>query len=302
MPISPAAEVVVDEPLVRALLAEQHPDLAALPLAELGAGWDNTLWRLGDDLLVRLPRRAAAVPLVEHEQRWLPGLAPMLPLPVPAPLRLGRPSEAIGYPWPWSVVPWLDGTPGDEATMERPDDAARRLGRFLRALHVEAPSDAPRNPVRGVPVGDRLATFEERLAALAVEIDEAAVRAVRAVWDRALAAPPFAGPPRWLHGDLHPGNVLVANGTVAAVIDFGDLCAGDPASDLAGAWMLLPADAVSVLLAAYAGIDPALEARALGWAVLFGLMFVSIGLEGRPTYAAVGRRTIERATGWRPQG
>jgi len=288
----PAAEIEVDEPLVSSLLAEQHPDLAGLALREVDAGWDNTLWRLGDEFLVRLPRHASSALLTVNEQRWLPGLAPHLPLPVPAPVRVGAPNGR--YPWPWSVVPWLVGSPGDHTDLTEPEDAAGRLGRFLRALHRRAPATAPRNPVRGVALVERTDVFEERVALLETEVD---VAAVRRVWDRAVAAGPWSGPPVWLHGDLHPANTLVADGTLAAIIDFGDICGGDPATDLAGAWMLLPAPAMDVFTDAYGAVDAALERRSLGWAVLFGVILLEIGLRDRPTYETVGRSTLAKVTG-----
>ncbi len=179
----------MDEPFVRSLVAGQHPDLSGLTLEHLDAGWDNTLWRLGDELLVRLPKRAQAAQLVANEQRWLPTLAPLLPLPVPTPVRFGRPS--IEYPWRWSIVPWLSGRPGDQSAISDPDDAARRLGHFLRALHRPAPPEAPRNPYRGIPLAERSSTFADRLVELATEID---VVATRRVWDRACDAPPWPGP------------------------------------------------------------------------------------------------------------
>jgi len=293
--INPAAEVDIAEPLVRALLAEQHPDLANLPLRELNAGWDNVLWRLGDHLLVRLPRRQVSAQLTLSEQRWLPLLAASLPLPVPSPVRLGVASDS--YPWPWSVVPWLDGRPNDRTEITRPGHAAGRLGGFFRALHREAPPDAPRNPFRGVPLSERTDTFEDGRSSLAVEVD---VDAIRSVWDRAVATKPWGGPPVWLHGDAHPANLLVVAGTIGAVIDFGDMCAGDPATDLAAAWMLLPSPSVSAFFAAYGAIDADFERRALGWAVLFGLMSLAIGLDrapgsGHPTYEPIGRATLARA-------
>jgi aminoglycoside phosphotransferase (APT) family kinase protein len=284
------AEVDADENLARSLLFEQHPDLADLPLVRVDAGWDNTLWRLGDELLLRLPRRAAAAPLTLNEQRWLPQLAPLLPLPVPAPIRFGRPSGT--YPWSWSIVPWLNGCPGDRCPITVPDDAAERLGRFLRALHHTAPAGAPHNPFRGVPLSQRAATFEDRLGELSAEVD---VGGTRRVWERACVAAEWSGAPVWIHGDLHPANTLVAHGTLAAVLDFGDICAGDPAIDLAGAWMLLPPSALPTFIAAYGGVDADLEDRSLGWAILLGLMLLAIGLAGRPTYATVGRRTLAAA-------
>jgi len=284
---------VVSESIVRSLLAEQHPDLAALSLVQVDEGWDNTLWRLGDDLVVRLPRRELAAQLTMNEQRWLPVLAPLLPLPIPSPVRLGRPSER--YPWHWSVVRWLGGVPADRAAIADPHDAAVRLGRFLRALHGGAPRDAPQNPFRGVPLIARAATVEERLANPALGID---VPSIRRVWDAALGAEPHIGTPVWIHGDLHPANVLVAGGTLAAVIDFGDLCAGDPATDLAGAWMLLPRRAFGAFSSSYGGaeggVDADLARRSQGWALLFALMLLEIGLDGRPTYERVARSTLAR--------
>lgn len=295
--VTPEAEIVLDEAAVRQLLAEQHPDLAERALVHLDAGWDNVLWRLGDDLAVRLPRRETARVLAEREHRWLPELAPHLPLPVPVPLRTGAPSST--FPWPWSVVPWIDGEPADRAPMADTPTSARRLGAFLRALHRPAPPDAPRNSYRGVPVADRTTTVDERLAALAGEVDG---DALRALWAAACAAPRWSGPPVWLHGDLHPANVLTAGGELAAVIDFGDLCAGDPATDLAAAWMHLDVAHHRDLVGAYGGADDALWARARGWAVLFGLMLLAIGLDDKPTYEPVGRRTLARALAEPPGG
>lgn len=276
--------------MVRSLLADQHPDLAALPLVELAAGWDNNLWRLGDDLLVRLPRRAMAAPLTSNEHRWLPVLAPMLPLPVAVPLRMGEPSDE--FPWPWSIVPWMDGEAGDRVGLSRPEESAERLGRFLRALHQTAPIDAPWNPYRSVPLAERAQAFEARLVQVG---DRVHASGVRPIWDRALEAGPWTGARVWLHGDLHPANTVVADGVLSGVIDFGDICAGDPATDLAGAWMLLPPDALPAFETAYGGVDPDLGARTLGWLVLFALTLIGIAEEDRrPTYATVGQAALAK--------
>lgn len=285
----PAAEVDVTEELVRRLLAAQHPDLATLPLAQADSGWDNVIFRLGDHLAVRLPRRAAAVPLVAHEQRWLPALAPHLPLPVPAPVRVGRPGP--GYPWAWSVLPWF---PGATAVAAPPTDLAATaavLGRFLAALHRPAPPDAPANPFRGRPVATCTDRVHERLDQLGDGVDRAALLAVFA---DAVAAPPYAGPPVWLHGDLHPGNLVVDGGDVVAVIDFGDLTAGDPASDLAVAWMLFPPALRPRFVATTGHDDPALWRRARGWAVNLGLAILAHSAE-HPDFGALGRTTLARA-------
>ncbi|HEY2265389.1 MAG TPA: aminoglycoside phosphotransferase family protein, partial [Streptosporangiaceae bacterium] len=231
----PAAEVEISAGLVRRLLAGQHPDLAQLPVEFLANGWDNELYRVGDGLIARLPRRAPAARIIENEQRWLPGLASRLPLPIPSPERTGVP--ACGYPYSWSVVPYLPGVPAAEASSFDPAGAAAAVGGFLGALHVPAPADAPANPFRGVPLAERAASVAANLALIPGQVDE---NAVRREWDAALAAPGYDGPPLWLHGDLHPSNILVNDGQVSGVIDFGDITAGDPASDLSVAWMLLP--------------------------------------------------------------
>jgi aminoglycoside phosphotransferase (APT) family kinase protein len=284
----PAAEVTVNEDLVRRLLSEQHPDLADLPLRLCDAGWDNVMWRLGDAMAVRLPRRQLAAALVESEQRWLPGLAPLLPLAVPVPIRAGRPSD--GYPWHWSVVPWIEGEPGDRTPVTDHGRSAERLGAFLRALHRPAPPDAPHNPWRSGPLESRHEAFEERLAGLSDHVDAVAVRRA---WDDSLSARPHPGPPVWCHGDLHPANTLVRDGVVVAVIDFGDLCAGDPAVDLGAACMSVTGASHERLWASYGDGDPDLVARGRGWAVFFSVLLLDIGLQGRPSYAEVGRSKLE---------
>ncbi len=292
----PVAEVDVSADLVRALLAAQQPDLAHLPVRVLANGWDNLLCRLGEDLMVRLPRRAQAARLVEHEQRWLPVLAPRLPLPVPAPVRTGEPGA--GYPWHWSIVPFLPGRP---AAAEPPADgaaAAIALAGFLGALHTPAAPDAPVNPYRGVPLAVRGELFSEAVSRLDGAIDAAAV--TRA-WAAALAAPAWDGPPVWLHGDLHPANILVDDGQISAVIDFGDITAGDPAADLGVAWMILPANAHSAFRAAYGAASPHdvsgdLWTRARGWALALALVFLAHSADN-PMMAGIGARTLAAVLG-----
>lgn len=282
----PAAEVAIDEPLVRSLLADQHPDLAALPLAELDAGWDNVIYRLGDDLVVRLPRRALAAPLVLHEQRWLPELAPRLPLAVPAPVRIGRPTDR--FPWAWSVTPWFPGASALTAPLADPVATAGLLGRFLAALHQPAPDEAPHNPYRGIPLADR----DERTRAWIDQLpDHVDAPRARACWAAHVALPRWDGPALWLHGDLHPHNLVVDGGDVVAAIDFGDLTSGDPATDLGIAWMLLPPHARPALRAA-AQVDADTWARGRGWALTLGLAYLANGSD-TPGFAEAGRRTID---------
>jgi aminoglycoside phosphotransferase (APT) family kinase protein len=290
--------VAVDVPLIRALLADQHPDLARLELEALDAGWDNAMYALYDassgrdgepDLLVRLPRREAAARLIEHEQRWLPELAPRLPLAVPAPLRRGVAGR--GYPWRWSVLPWLSGRPAD---LDPPSAAeADVVADFLSALHWPAPADAPTNPFRGVPLTTRRSVVEARLQRLR-QIDGAVDRAVTEAWQAGLEAPP-AGTPCWVHGDLHARNVLVQDGVIQAVIDWGDLCRGDPATDLAAVWMLLDdPDARRRTIARYGAVAAGTWRRALAWAVSFGTVLLETGLSDHPRHAQMGLDTLRR--------
>lgn len=282
----PPEEVEVDEALVRSLLHSQHPDLAELELRTVDAGWDNVVVRLGDDLAVRLPRRQMGADLAANEHRWLPILAPMLPLPVPAPIRIGRPEG--GYPWAWSVVPWFAGESALRAAPDDPAAAAVVLGRFLRALHVPAPSAAPRSALRGIPLIERDELTRAWIDQLADELD---APAVRRSWARHVALPLHAGPPTWVHGDLHPHNLVVHEGAVAAVLDFGDLNAGDPATDLAIAWMLLP-PADRLVLRQVSGADEATWARGRGWALVLGLALWAHAA-AEPEFARAGRSTIE---------
>jgi aminoglycoside phosphotransferase (APT) family kinase protein len=299
----PAAEVEVSADLVRRLLADQHPDLAGLPVEFLANGWDNELYRIGDALLARLPRRALGAQIIRNEQRWLPRLAPRLPLPIPYPERTGVPAH--GYPYPWSVVPYLPGVPAAQARSFDPAAAAAAVGGFLGALHVPAPADAPANPSRGVPLADRAGTFAANLALLTGHVgqdhadpDHVDRDAVLHVWDAVLAAPGYDGPPVWLHGDLHPANVLVDDGQVSGVIDFGDITAGDPAGDLSVAWMLLPPDCHDRFWSAYQAAggsggrcDDALRARATGWALNLAIVLLAHS-EDNPVLREVGRRTV----------
>jgi aminoglycoside phosphotransferase (APT) family kinase protein len=287
----PAAEVEIGPELVRRLLRAQHPDLAGLALEVLASGWDNVIVRAGEELVVRLPRRTLGAELIAHEQRWLPVLAPRLPLPVPVPVRIGAPG--CGYPWAWSVCAYL---PGQVAALAAPEPhrAAGDLARFLAALHTPAPDDAPRNAFRGIPLAGRIPSFADSLARLGDLLD---IQAVTERWEAALAAPVWPGPPVWLHGDLHPANLLVDAGRLSGVIDFGDVTSGDPATDLAVIWMLLPRAAHDRFWTAYAGaaqheVNDALRRRTQGWALALGVVFVAHSADN-PRMAAIGRRTLD---------
>jgi aminoglycoside phosphotransferase (APT) family kinase protein len=230
-----------------------------------------------------------AAPLAVHEQRWLPHLAKRLTLPIPAPVRVGIP--ALGYPWYGSVVPWLTGIPADQ---HEPNSAqAQMFAAFLRSLHGVAPPDAPANPFRGVPLQQRAAAVEERMQRLGSSTGLITPQILQ-IWQIALQAP-LDLLPTWLHGDLHPRNVLVEHGVITGIIDWGDLTAGDCATDLAAIWMLFAdPDARQQALAAYGDLSDATLQRARGWAVVFGVVLLDSGLVDNPRNAAIGTHILQR--------
>jgi aminoglycoside phosphotransferase (APT) family kinase protein len=280
--------------LVRALLREQHPDLADLELRDVDGGWGNQQWRLGEDLGVRLPRVDSAAHELRNEQKWLPQLEKRLPLPTPVPVRVGEPSDLFEHTW--SITRWVHGAPADHEPVTSPD-AAEVLAEFLVALHEPAPADAPVNPHRGNPLSGRGSDHWFELIDGHPSADDA-----REVWEKGLAAPGWSEAPVWLHADLHPANVVVRDGALAGVIDFGDLCSGDPATDLSAAWLLLPAGAAGRFFDAYERADDATVARARGWAVVRALTLIFFGRNGRlgrpggkPTWEPAGYAALERA-------
>ena len=291
----PAADIALDEALVDRLVRAQHPDLAG-PITLVANGWDNSIYRLGDDLCVRLPRRTVAAELVRNEQRWLPVLAERVHVPIPVPVRVGEPSP--DYPWAWTIGRWFRG----EAAVDVPPGyrgaLAAALAEFMAELHVPAPAEAPANPVRGVPLASRTPAVHERLASGTIpQADE-----LRAAWDRLSATPPYSGPPLWLHGDPHPANLLVehdsrtAEARLAAVLDFGDLTAGDPATDLAAAWLVFDAEGRAAFRGHVDGLmstDEDMWARARGWALLMGSAIV-MHADLHPRLATVGRHTLDQ--------
>nr|WP_320536638.1 aminoglycoside phosphotransferase family protein [Pseudarthrobacter sp. IC2-21] len=286
----PPATVDVNDALVRRLLRSQRPDLAGHPLVRVANGWDNATFRLGNALAIRLPRRAEAVPLIMHEEAYLPAIARRSPVAVPVPVHAGRPTPE--FPWPWSVVRWVPGTAAADVDPARRGPAAEALAGFLRALHVPAESGVPVNPFRGVPLADRDAAVVERLGDRE-RYPQAA--ALRALWAQALAAEAWDGPPIMLHGDLHPGNILLADdGGLAGVIDFGDVGAGDPAVDLALGWLMFDAGARRRFRGAFGrAVDDDTWARARGWALNLSTAMLS-NSDDNPRMFAVGELGVRQ--------
>ncbi|MFF1717987.1 phosphotransferase [Streptomyces sviceus] len=289
-------DIEITADLVRDLLHEQHPDLAGLAIREVPGGWGNQMWRLGDELAVRMQRMDPTPELQLKERRWLPLLAPHLPLPVPVPVRYGEPTER--FPKHWTVVTWVPGEPLDHGSIIHGDHAADTLAGFLRALHVEAPAEAPIAADRGAHPKHCTDGFENFLQAVALD---GITADVRAVWDDAVAAQAWEGPRVWVHGDLHPANVVVSDGTLSGIVDFGDMFAGDPAWDLAAAWVLLPAGTASRFFDTYARADEAAIRRARGLAAMKSLFLMLMGQNGdrglpggKPHWGPVGRAALDR--------
>jgi aminoglycoside phosphotransferase (APT) family kinase protein len=294
----PSGEVHIDAALVRRLLTAQFPQWADLPIAPVASpGVDNMTFRLGGDMSVRLPRYARWAGQVAREQRWLPYLAPHLPLAVPVPLAKGEPGE--GYPFPWSVYQWIEGEAAAPERLTDPYQVAADLAGFIGALQRIDPAGGPlpewSNGFRGVPMGDKRDSpvvetrIRPKIAALEGLVDTGAVTAA---WEAALAAPAWAGPPVWIHGDPAPGNLLATGGRLSAVIDFGTLAVGDPACDLIAAWTFLSADARDVFRATLP-VDDATWARGRGWG-LTALLPSPADLSGTdPVRAAHARRRLD---------
>jgi aminoglycoside phosphotransferase (APT) family kinase protein len=305
MPDKPAAELTIDAELVRALLeqVESQPEAVGIdtraPLAHVADGWDCSVWRLGAGFAVRVPRRELGAPLVLNEQAHLAPIAERVAatgVGIPAPVFAGRPSGA--FPWAWSIVPWFDGEPGIRVPRTDRSGWADDLGAVLRAIHVPATSSFPLNPVRGVPLARRDGAARTRLAALRTEgrHPATALDRLEELWQEGLDAAPRTGTPVWIHGDLHPGNVIARGGRLTALIDFGDMTAGDPAYDLAIAWLAFDADGRGRFRDALAGsYDEATWTRARAWAAADTLVFLS-STDDDPEYAAFGVEALAELT------
>jgi aminoglycoside phosphotransferase (APT) family kinase protein len=290
-------EFPTDSALVRRLLAVQFPAWAALPIVPVRSyGTSNALYRLGDGLVARLPRTPGTDLQIAKEARWLPQLAPQLPLAIPTPLALGAPGE--GYPWRWSVVRWLGGADAAQRPFQDPLRAATELAAFVAALAgIDAtggPGPGRHNFRRGEPLLRRDDATRAAIAELAALGDPVDGVAATAVWEGALQAAPWPGPPRWIHGDLHALNLLVDEGGLAAVIDFGGLGVGDPACDLMAAWTLFGPEARARFRAELAP-DEDSWVRGRGWAISFGLIALPYYLGSNPVLADIARNAIDQA-------
>ncbi|MFG2297896.1 aminoglycoside phosphotransferase family protein [Streptomyces sp. NPDC048603] len=285
---------VIDAALARRLVDAQFPQWADLPLRLLDpAGSDHVIYRLGEELSVRLPRHAGAIGQAEKEAEWLPRLAPHLPLAIPVPVGVGDPGA--GYPWPWAVSRWLDGEAASAEALAGSSRAAAELAEFLTALQQFVPEDFPVGGARSELTAGSLADRDRATRAAIAEVGGVFDRAAMAgLWDTALGAPGWDRSPVWFHGDFHTGNLLTVDGRLSAVIDFGGLGIGDPACDLTIAFTLMSAGSRAVFRAAL-GVDDATWARGRGWALATGLNAYTSYAADNPRVAAQTTRQITEA-------
>lgn len=280
--------VQIDDKLVRRLVANQFPQWAQLPIRPVArSGWDNRTFHLGEEMLVRLPSAEVYSLQVEKEQRWLPKLAPMLPLAIPVPLAMGQPGE--GYPWQWSVYRWLKGDSAATASIANLNSFARSLAQFLLALHRVETKDGPLPGLHSFQRGGNLSHYDgevrQALALLSGKID---TQAAEELWEAALATS-WDKPPVWVHGDISAGNLLVRDSALSAVIDFGQLAVGDPACDLAIAWTLFQGESRDGFRKTL-NLDAGTWTRGRAW-TLWKALIIAAGI--------VGSNAVEGERCWR---
>ncbi len=286
-----ADEPRIDAPLVERLVAAQFPQYADLPVVEFESpGTTNAIYRLGADLMARLPRRASGVDELHKSFAWLPRLAPHLPVEISVPLAQGEPGE--GYPWAWSIVEWLDGENAEGQDLPDPVRAAHDLADFLAAFQGLDATDGPLATAcgfRSAPLAD---TDEQMRGCIAILPDDIDKRAVTSVWRDSLRLPAWDRAPVWSHGDLMPGNLLWCAGRLSAVIDFGSLAVGDPACDLMIAWSLFEGDGRGAFRDAI-GADEALWLRGRAHALAHAVIYIPYYLHTRPRGVAAAREVID---------
>ncbi len=292
-------DLTVNESLVAGLLVDQFPEWCHLPLKRIkSAGTGNAIYRLGDQKAVRLPLVSWAADFIKKEVLWLPKLAPHLPLATPVPIAMGNPGR--GYPSHWSVVNWLAGENAFLHGLSDTDQAATRLGEFVSTLQrldtADGPLSGEQNVNRGVPLVVRDAMTREAITTLrgVFDIDELA-----AAWESALKIPQWSGPPAWLHGDLHSGNLLATDGQLTAVIDFGLMGVGDPACDVMVAWWLFSGRSRETFRSTI-DVDDHTWDRGRGWALTVGVVAHAHYLKTNAMLAELSFKAIEESLADRP--
>lgn len=277
--------------VVRTLVSGQFPRWCDRPIHSVASsGTDNALYRLGDDLVVRLPRVPQAAEQVSKEHRWLPVLAPRLPLAIPEPVAMGEPQGE--YPYRWSIYRWIDGHHPAASRIDELDGVASALGAFVRALRTIDASGGPppgaHNFFRGVPLAERDEQTREAIASLDGQFDG---EGLRRAWEDALSVPAWTGPAAWIHGDLHSENLLAQEGRLTAVIDFGGSGVGDPACDALAGWLLFTTESRAVFRET-GGFDDDSWARGRGWALSVAAIILPYYRGKNPKLEAIAEHGI----------
>lgn len=286
-----ADEVPIDASLVKQLLKTQFPHWADLPIqAVKSAGTDNALYRLGDTMVVRLPRIHWAIDQIQKENQWLPKLAPKLPFEIPTPLVTGTSDET--YPWNWGIYKWIEGESATRENIEDLSDLAKELAHFITSLQKMDVTNGPAaldHDLRGAPLSTRDVDTREAIISMKDMIDtEVAIK----IWEASLQAPEWDKSPVWFHGDLLPGNILIKEGHLHAVIDFGGLGVGDPACDLLSAWGLFSGESRKVFRESL-NVDDATWLRGRGHALSQAMIFIPYYLTTNPIGVAYMKHVID---------
>lgn len=287
-------EVDIDESLIRRLVDTQFPQWSNLPITKVkSAGTSNALYRLGDKIVVRLPRTESASLQIDKEQQFLPKLASFLPLSIPLPIALGVSAE--GYPYNWSIYQWLEGKDASIAPIKNEFQTAIALAEFILALQqinlMNGPPPGKHNFFRGEPLSMRDDETCTAIATLRSNFDK---DLLIETWKYSLETPIWNKPPCWIHGDLIPTNLLIQDGTLSAIIDFGGLGVGDPACDLLVAWTFLSSETRDIFRSTLT-VDDATWIRGRGWALSMGLIAYEYYLETNPILAYIAKRAIDEA-------
>lgn len=282
----PKAKVKIDIELVKRLINKQFPKYSHLSIQFLKSGWDNTIYCLGDHYLVRLPRRKTGADFILKEIKWLPGLKEILPIAIPVPVKAGKPDQH--YPWYWSIVPMY---PGKTANQQKvPESESGRFIDFLKILHSQSTTNVPFNQFRSLPLSSKVEATAERIERIN-KYSELLTPKVLALWQTALSES-LPKTPCFIHGDLHPLNIIVDDEEIVAIIDWGDLTAGDPASDLASLWMLFDRKEILDDALKQYGACSSVIRRALGWAIFYGIFFLDTGQNGDLSYFQIGQSIL----------
>ena len=284
----PKQEIEINPTIVSELIAEQFPTLSDLPISFLGSGWDNVNYRLGTDYIIRIPRRKIAADLLMNEMEWLPKIKQELPISISAAVYVGQADANI--PWKWAITPWFDGKTANQVQLGK--EEAKRLAIFLKRLHQLPTHNLPHNPMRAVPLSERADSFGERMTYLKANTAFISTK-IEELWEVALSekAAQFNS---FIHGDLHPFNIIQEDGKIRAIIDWGDLTKGNEATDLAVFWMLFDNEKVrNTALATYEASQRQINI-AIGWAIFYGTFFLYEGqFQRKKEFVTLGKFIIK---------